>query len=210
MKMPLPPAGVAVPAARCAARAARPDCPARPAVAARVAAAAVAVAFIGLPSAALAQGNASGLALSGQDLGAGAPVSRIYRSVARDGSVTFGDQPLAGSQAVEIRSFAASTDPAGIEAARQQRDYWRAQAQAFEERRRAREQEEREAQQARILAAERERLVQVPTRIYSRGPNFFAGPSVPMSMVSPTYSSSPGVPGGNGAGFIGSGFATAR
>ena len=205
MKMPTPSASVAAPVARCTDRAVRPV-----RVASVVAAVAAVVALVGVPSAARAEGEAGGIALSGQDPGAGAPVSRIYRSVARDGSVTFGDQPLAGAQAVEIRSFAASTDPGAIEAARQQRDYWRAQAQAFEERRRAREKEEREAQQARILAAERERLVQVPTRIYSRGPNFFNGPSVPMSMVSPTYSSSPGVPGGTGAGFIGSGFATGR
>lgn len=204
MKMPIPSASVAASVARCTDRAVRPV-----RAASVVAVAAAVVALVGVPSAARAQGEAGGVALSGEDPGAGAPVAHLPIGRARR-------QRHVRRPAARRRAGGPDPQLRGVHGPRRDRGrapaarLLGAQAQAFEERRRAREQEEREAQQARILAAERERLVQVPTRIYSRGPNFFNGPSVPMSMVSPTYSSSPGVPGGNGAGFIGSGFATAR
>jgi len=169
--------------------------------------------LLGAVAHSLAQTSAqpASLALSGQDLSAGSPSARIYRSGGRDGEVSFGDQPPVGAQSIEIRSYAPASDARSMELARQQREYWRGQSQAFEARQLAREREVEEQRQDSILAKERERLGEVPTRIYSNGPNFYAGPSVPpMPKVSPVYSSSPGAPGGAGAGFIGSGFATMR
>jgi len=179
------------------------------------------VAFAGLSFAAVA-GAQSGpgtavdavaappLALSARGMSLDAPATRIYRSVGADGSVVYGDQPIAGARAVQIRSFVSASDATAIATARRQQQYWREQADAFERRR-----ADRQAAEARARAdAERERdeterlVVVVPRNL--RAPAFAAGPGVPIPGVPSSYGSQPGAAASAPAAFIGSGFATAR
>ena len=136
-----------------------------------------------------------------------APLTRIYRSVGPDGAVTFGDRPEPGSKAMQIRTYASSSDARAVETANRQRQYWREKSDAFARR----QQELREAEQQ--AAADRDRsssilMIVVPHRL--RAPAFGAATSpVDPALVSAQYRSSPGATAGAPAAFIGSGFSTA-
>ena len=81
------------------------------------------------------------LAASGQNLSLDAPTARIYRSVGKDGSVVFTDQPRAGAASMQVRTYSSSSEPAAIERAEREREYWRRQSEAFALRQRERERE---------------------------------------------------------------------
>jgi hypothetical protein len=170
--------------------------------------------------------QASGpLALAGQDVGVGAPTARIYRSVGRDGAVSFADHVAPGAQSVEVRSFPSSSEPSARERARQQQEYWRAQAKAFSERQRQRDQALEEERRARAEAEWREaemrewmllpRVVRAPhdtdpgDPVWGLGP-VYGTPRRPAWGGPRRYSSTPGAAAGAPAAFIGSGFATSR
>lgn len=138
------------------------------------------------------------------------PGTRIYRSVGPDGAVAFSDEPARGSQSVQIRSFASSSDAEALATAQRQKAYWKSQAEAF-----ARRQQERTLADERDRAErdrdERERAlvagIELVPRRYLRSP-VYGAPMAPAVGFAPVYTSSPGV--GAPAGFIGSGFSTAR
>ena len=148
-----------------------------------------------------------------------APATTIWRSRLSDGTVELGDRPPAGGAVtMERRSYAQAAAPA---AARRQadaeRDYWRRQAEAFEQRRADREraavqaQRERPAEPAVVVIDGRPRVVGgAPDWAWTVvDPSL---PGLPPSALGPSvYGSSPGaVQGQRAGGFIGSGFSTAR
>jgi hypothetical protein len=153
------------------------------------------------------------------------PAVTIYQARLADGTLELSDRPPAGaSGAVERRSYGlAPQDAAMRRRAEAEREYWRKQADAFVERRQARERE-REAERAR-----RERpsptvvFADLPRRAASHdgygydygGPPRpeVAYPAAPFAAygASGTHASlPPGAVQGRGGGFIGSGFATSR
>lgn len=162
--------------------------------------------------------SAEELARAGRAMG-GTPSTTIWRSRLADGTLELSDRPPSGSaSSIERRSYAQAAAPSE---ARQQadaeREYWRRQAEAFEQRR-----AERERNAAR---AQRERAAE-PTVVVIDGRHRVVGgtpdwawtvvdpslPGLPPSAIGPsTYSSSPGaVKGRSAGGFIGSGFSSAR
>jgi hypothetical protein len=147
--------------------------------------------------------HASAGALSGGPSATYRPEAvRVFRSVDADGRVTFGDQPEPGAKAVQIRSFASSSDPQAMATAAAQQAYWREQSEAF-----ARRRAEREEAQER---AERERFDSAPSALYViphhlRAPR--PEPIRPIGGFPVTYGTAPGLASGTPAGFIGSGFA---
>ncbi len=172
------------------------------------------------------------VSLTARDVAVQAPTARIYRSVGPDGSVVFGDRPAPGAQLVEIRSFPSSSDPAAAERARRERDYWRAQAVAFEQRRAERERQEERDRLARaqpsseaqwrverdawwdwyLTAPDVLRRAPPPPPRWPRagaghgGPGAAPGAWGPGTAPGPAMGAAAGVP----AAFIGSGFATSR
>ena len=132
---------------------------------------------------------------------------KIYRSTMPDGSVVLGDKPSSGARSVATDSIVL-TAPRGV--AEAERDYWRREAEAFNLR-----QQRRDAQDGprrRMSPAHRDDLaVYDEWRPLATSYGHDAGrPLVPLRMVAPTYTSSPGAVNGRSSGFIGSGFSTAR
>ena len=124
---------------------------------------------------------------------------RVYRSVGPDGRVTFGDQPEPGARAIEIRSFASSSDDEAIATARAQREYWREQSEAFARRRMEREEAEQRA--------ERERYESAPSALFAIPFHQPPPRPVPLPQFPVHYGSGPGLASGTPSGFISSGFA---
>jgi hypothetical protein len=177
-------------------------------------------------------GEPPAVALTARNVAMQAPTARIYRSVGPDGSVVFGDRPAPGAQLVEIRSFPSSSEPAAAERARREREYWRAQAVAFEQRRIERERLAERDRMARaqnpteeqwrverdawwdwyLTAPDVLRRAPPPPPRWSRraaggaGPGPAPGAWGPGSAPGPAMGAAAGVP----AAFIGSGFATSR
>lgn len=140
---------------------------------------------------------------------AGATV--IYRSLMPDGRLVLSDRPAPGASQVEASAYAAANavTPSAARAA-QEREYWRAQSEAFAERHREREMalEARRAHQAELAA--RTAAMQEPA-LYGGYPIFYrtARFGAPGFAGVPTqYTSSPGAAQNRSGGFIGSGFAT--
>lgn len=149
--------------------------------------------------------------LEARGLTLGAPVSRVFRSTGADGRVVFSDRPEPGAKSVEVRSFASSSDPQAVETARRRQAYWRAQAAAFSERQKEREEAERRARLEAERAAEAEARYVLFVPHHLRAPWYAAPPMPPPpGAFPPAYPSGPGAAAGAPAAFIGSGFSTAR
>jgi hypothetical protein len=133
---------------------------------------------------------------------------KIYRSTMPDGSVVLGDKPSPGARSVASDSIVL-TAPRG--AAEAERDYWRRQAEEFNQRQQRRD--AADSPRRRMAPAQRHDLAMYgeewqPLATYY---GHYAGkPLVPLSQVPRTYTSSPGAVGGRSSGFIGSGFSTGR
>lgn len=149
--------------------------------------------------------------LEARGLTLGAPVSRVFRSTGPDGRVVFSDRPEPGAKSVEVRSFAPSSDPQAVETARRRQAYWRAQAAAFSERQRERDEAERRArlEEERAAEAQSRYVLFVPHQL--RAP-WYAEPPLPPppGAFPPVFPAGPGAAAGAPAAFIGSGFSTAR
>lgn len=87
------------------------------------------------------------------------PGNAIFRSVTADGRVVFGDQPEPGARETSATRFMSYSTPEALSRARQERDYWRAQAQALNQR-----------QQARALADARLQMQRDQARARAQGP----------------------------------------
>lgn len=158
-----------------------------------------------------AASSSAALELEGRGLSLGSPVSRVYRSVDANGRVVFGDAPVPHARSVEVRSFAASSDPQALETARRQQAYWRAQAEAFEARRKQREETERRAREEAASQGPGYPAVVLVVPRNLRAPWLGQpGPIAPPGAFPPVYPSTPGAAAGAPAAFIGSGFSTAR
>ncbi|HPA91620.1 MAG TPA: DUF4124 domain-containing protein [Quisquiliibacterium sp.] len=172
-------------------------------------------ALCGLVGQAAASTTSEPLAMSGQNLDLAAPSARIYRSVARDGSVVFGDQPQAGATSMQVRTYASSSAPDALARADREREYWRKRAEGFAQRHRERERDLEETRRLNILSAQRNAYAAAPrVPIYLRSPYWGQGaprpPQVPPSALVPAYPTMPGISSGVPSNFIGSGFSTAR
>jgi len=154
------------------------------------------------------------LSMSGRNLGLDAPSARIYRSVSKDGTVVFGDQPQAGAASMQVRTYASSTAPVALERADREREYWRKRAEGFAQRQRERDRELEETRRLNMLSAQRNAYASAQTPVYLRSPYWVRGayrqPPVPHSAVAPAYPPMPGISSGVPSNFIGSGFSTAR
>jgi len=148
----------------------------------------------------------------------GQPSTTIWQSRLPDGTLELTDLPPASSAtAVQSRTYALPSDGQARQRAEAERTYWRRQAEAFEARRRERDRE-REAviAQAPPVVVVRTDVPRaavyhgygwVPAEIFGGAGSSgevvgVGGPSV--------YVTTPGAAQGRGAGFIGSGFSTAR
>ncbi len=162
--------------------------------------------------------SADELARAGRAMDA-APSTTIWRSRLPDGTVELGDRPPSGAAlSMERRSYPQAAAPA---AARRQadaeRDYWRRQAEAFEQRRAERERNAAQAQRERT-AEPTVLVIDGRQRAVGGAPDWAwtvvdpSLPGLPPSALGPSvYGSSPGaVQGRSTGGFIGSGFSTAR
>ncbi len=127
---------------------------------------------------------------------------RVFRSVGADGRVTFADRPEPGAKAVQIRSFASSSDHAAMATAAAQQAYWREQSAAFARRRAQREEAELRAERARF-ESEPSGLYVIPQHLPPPRPEQIRG-------LPATYGPAPGVASGTPSGFISSGFADSR
>lgn len=144
------------------------------------------------------------------------PTSTIHWAVAKDGSVVLSDRPEPGATQQGVQSFRSYSDPESLARASRERDYWRAQAEAFSARQRERD---RELEQRRVVA--------MPDRDYYAYPQYFAVPGYyrhhglrpfpPPGGISPGPSFGAGAPfsqshsaapGQGPAPFLSSGFAT--
>lgn len=163
--------------------------------------------------------GADELARAGRAVGS-TPAVTIYESRLPDGTLELSDRPPGGATGtVERRSYGLSPqDAATRQRAEAERLYWRQQADAFERRQRARD---REAERARRERPATIVVTEVPRRAVYHGYGWLppevvgpvAGPVIGRPAFgdgSGVYTSSPGVAQGRGAGFIGSGFGTAR
>ena len=150
-------------------------------------------------------GVASALVLFAAPAGAAETV-KIYRSTMPDGSVVLSDKPASGARTVASDTIVLAAAPGAADA---ERDYWRQQAEAFNRR-----------QEMRDAERDRARIQSVPPMAmhhpHDMGPTYAIGgghatkPIVSLRHVPRTYRSSPGAVRGRSAGFIGSGFSTAR
>lgn len=148
---------------------------------------------------------ALGSAIAVVATGAGAATITVYESRMPDGSVVVGDKPAAGAKTVRNHRYDyAPADKAHVAA---EREYWRQEAHAFSQRHQARE----------YGTAGRGGYPAQAAMGHGyhgwQGGYYYPGvgrPLVPQHLVQPTYSTSPGAVNGRGAGFIGSGFSTAR
>ena len=136
---------------------------------------------------------------------AAAETVKIFRSTMPDGSVMLSDKPSSGARSVSSDSYVL-TAPRG--AAEAERDYWRRQSDAFNQR-----QQRREAGPSYRRAPRHvdDRAIEdglQPSVVYYAPPS--GRPLVPMNRVPQDYASSPGAMRGRSSGFIGSGFSTAR
>lgn len=130
----------------------------------------------------------------------------VFESRMADGSVVLGDKPVAGAKSVNIRKY----DPVPAQSrgvAQAEREYWRQQSEAFQRRQR-----EGERPRGRGWGAAEADLG--PADAWHAGGHVYYGPAaaplVSLDRVNPHYTSSPGAVRGRDAGFIGSGFSTAR
>ncbi|MGE0310905.1 MAG: hypothetical protein AB7P21_04690 [Lautropia sp.] len=141
----------------------------------------------------------------------------VFESRMPDGRVVLGDSPVAGAKSVKMHKYEVPASPSARSVADSEREYWRQQAEGFERRQRA-----EDAARARALsrpmpapygadqlASFDEQQWQYPQPVAVLGGQP-ARPLVPLHLVPRTYTSSPGAVNGRGAGFIGSGFSTAR
>lgn len=151
----------------------------------------------------VAAGVGAALAASG----AMAATLTVYESRMPDGSIVVGDRPTQGAKSVTNHRYEYTPgDKAHIAA---EREYWRREARAFDERFRMN------------YGSGGQRGYRAAVRpvdgdgYYSpdwQGAYYHGGgrPLVPHRFVPSTYTSSPGAVNGRGAGFIGSGFSTSR
>jgi hypothetical protein len=149
-------------------------------------------------------GMASALVLFAAPAGAAETV-KIFRSTMPDGSVVLGDKPAAGARTVATDTIVLAAAPGAAEA---ERDYWRREAEAFNQR-----QAMREAERDRARSAPRPPMTMhhhdaAPAYVVAGGHS--SKPIVSLRHVPRVYRSSPGAVRGRDGGFIGSGFSTAR
>lgn len=154
---------------------------------------------------------------AGQVLAAGSMT--VFESRMPDGRVILGDSPVAGAKSVKSRKYELPSAQTSRSAADAEREYWRQQAEGFERRQRA---EDAIRLRGRSYSARHPYGVDQVAGLdpqwedgYARQPVAVLGgypnrPLVPSRFVAQTYTSSPGAVNGRGAGFIGSGFSTAR
>ena len=135
---------------------------------------------------------------------------KVYRSHMPDGSVVLGDRPAAGARNVESSNYAVAPLRQGAAAADAEREYWRRQAEAFDQRQAMRDMRDRPSgyryQRIRQDAAQS----WGPAEVWYPGGQGAHRPLVPPHRVNPVYRSTPGAAHGRSFGFIGSGFSTAR
>ncbi len=166
----------------------------------------------------------------------GPAVTRVFLSVDEDGRSTFSDHAQTGARTTHVRSYESASDERSLARARVERDYWRAQADAFAVRQLARDRELTIAR-ANATRAQSERQTSsavVPVRRYAWGvppvhhgltaaaagypatagayatPGAGVGVGVGAGAGVGVGVSGPGAASGAGASFIGSGFARAR
>ena len=154
---------------------------------------------------------------AGQVLAAGSLT--VFESRMPDGSVILGDSPAAGAKSVKSRKYDLPSAQSSRSAADAEREYWRQQAEGFERRQRAEDAARMRGwsysdqgtgavdQVAGLDGQWTDGHSQQPVVVLGGHPN---RPLVPSRLVPSTYTSSPGAVNGRGAGFIGSGFSTAR
>jgi hypothetical protein len=148
----------------------------------------------------------------------GQPATTIWQSRLPDGTLELTDLPPASSAtAAQSRTYALPSDGQARQRAEAERAYWRRQAEAFEARRRERDREREVATaQAPPMVVLR---TDVPHAAVYHGygwlpPEIAGGLGSPGGVVGiggpSVYLTTPGAAQGRGAGFIGSGFSTAR
>ena len=144
----------------------------------------------------------SGIAVAAT--GASAATLTVYESRMADGSVVVGDKPAAGAKSVRNHRY--DYTPADKAHVAAEREYWRQESHAFSQR-----------HQAREYGTWRGGYPAPAAMGHGyhgwQGGYYYPGagrPLVPQHLVQPTYTTSPGAVNGRGAGFIGSGFSTAR
>lgn len=138
--------------------------------------------------------------------------TRIFMSVDRDGNATFSDHAQPGAASLSVRTYETPAEAQSQARARAEREYWRAQADAFAQRHSARERE-RDLARANTARIQEPPVywADVPVRRYFRaGPPHSVGVVPQGPAAATTYQGGPGAASRAGAAFIGSGFAGAR
>ncbi len=141
----------------------------------------------------------------------------VFESRMPDGRVVLGDSPVTGARSVKLHKYDVPTTQSSRSVAEAEREYWRQQAEGFERRQRAEDAARMRAwPRAGHPSHDPEQLAGLddpqwagaqPVAVIGGHPG---RPLVPPQWVPRTYTSSPGAVNGRGAGFIGSGFSTAR
>ncbi len=135
---------------------------------------------------------------------------KVYRSHMPDGSVILGDRPAAGARNVESSNYTVAPLRQGTATAEAEREYWRRQADAFDQRQALRDLRDTPSR------ARYQRIGQgaadgwTPAEAWYPAGHGAHRPLVPHHRVNPNYRSTPGAAQGRSFGFIGSGFSTAR
>jgi len=137
---------------------------------------------------------------------AAAETVKIFRSTMPDGTVVLSDKPAAGAKSVATDTFVL-TAPRG--AAEAERDYWRREAEAFNRRQAARDEEQRPSYRSSRHHGDDVAMADESVPAYYGGYHV-SRPIVSLHKVPRTYASSPGAVRGRDGGFIGSGFSSAR
>lgn len=140
---------------------------------------------------------------------------KVYRSYMPDGTVVLSDKPTAGAEEVESSTYLV-TEPRERGVAEAERDYWRRQSESFDRRQMLRE--GGPGRSARQWSTRDDGSSPASDQYGAAGQDggyYFGGgqvarPLVSLNQVPRVYESSPGAVRGRGAGFIGSGFSTAR
>lgn len=84
-----------------------------------------------------------------------APTGTIHWAVKSDGSVELSDRPTNSGGVVRkgVETYSTASDPASIDRARREREYWREQSEAFSKRQQQRDEELERARDAQALAS---------------------------------------------------------
>lgn len=152
---------------------------------------------------------AVGIGMAVVATGASAATLTVYESRMPDGSMVVGDKPAKGAKSVKTHRYDYTpSNKAHVEA---EREYWRRESNAFAQRYQASQAYQYSTWRAPVAVPQSGYYEPSSYGGYYGHFHYGAGaPLVPNSVIQPNYTTSPGAVNGRGAGFIGSGFSTAR